>query len=98
VLHLRHGLAECVCNRFKFVCSAAAQPCKPNIILILVDDQDPDLNSTHPRYMPSLNKWFVEGGTQIVQHRINTPICCELIAVQQQQQQQQPPVKMLCLL
>jgi hypothetical protein len=68
-------------------CPAAAQPCKPNIVLILVDDQDPDLNTTHPAYMPKLNKWFVEGGVEIKQHRINTPICCKQLAAMQQQQQ-----------
>lgn len=33
---------------------------KPSFVVILTDDQDLLLNSTHPAYMPALNKYIVD--------------------------------------
>ena len=50
-------------------CSLTAQ-------VVLTDDQDQLLNSTHPRYMPALDKWFGQGGLQLRNFVVSTSVCC----------------------
>lgn len=45
---------------------------KPNIVLIMTDDQDVD--ST--RYMPKLQKTLVDHGTTFTNSFVSTPLCC----------------------
>ncbi|KAJ5231749.1 arylsulfatase [Penicillium citrinum] len=47
---------------------------KPNIIFILVDDQDSLLDSIS--YMPNLNKHLTQQGTFYRNHFVTTAICC----------------------
>ncbi|KXZ51607.1 hypothetical protein GPECTOR_12g571 [Gonium pectorale] len=56
-------------------CGAVSQR-RPNIIVILTDDQDYMLNSTHPRYMPALNTHLAEAGLQLRNFLISTAACC----------------------
>ncbi|KAG2489560.1 hypothetical protein HYH03_012011 [Edaphochlamys debaryana] len=56
--------------------AAKAASSKPNIIMILTDDQDYVLNSTHPRYMPELDRLMRRRGLEV--RHFTTPIasCC----------------------
>ena len=45
---------------------------KPNIIIILTDDQDVD----SMKYMPKLNKHLVERGVNFTEAFVTTPVCC----------------------
>lgn len=47
---------------------------RPNIIFILVDDQDLLLDSI--RYMPNLNKHLAQEGTFYRNHFVTTALCC----------------------
>jgi hypothetical protein len=47
---------------------------RPNIIFILVDDQDLLLDSVH--YMPNLNKHLAQEGTFYRNHFVTTALCC----------------------
>ena len=49
---------------------------QPNIILILSDDQDLMMNSTHPAYMPNVNKWIVDQGLSVDYFTACTSLCC----------------------
>ncbi len=40
------------------------------------DDQDDLLNSTHPHYMPALNKHLAAEGTRVTDFIVSTPLCC----------------------
>ncbi|GFR41740.1 hypothetical protein Agub_g2493 [Astrephomene gubernaculifera] len=48
----------------------------PNFIVIVTDDQDDILNSTHPYYMPALNKYLAQGGTRLSNFVVSTGVCC----------------------
>ncbi|KAG2425492.1 hypothetical protein HXX76_013701 [Chlamydomonas incerta] len=63
-------LAACRCGH------ATGATKRPNIVLIMTDDQDYMLNSTHPYYMPQLHRLVRRRGLE-VQHFI-TPVasCC----------------------
>ena len=57
--------------------SSSAPPAnQPNIILILSDDQDLMMNTTHPAYMPNLNKWIIEQGLGVDYFTACTSLCC----------------------
>ncbi len=45
-------------------------------VVLLVDDQDELLNSTHPHYMPALDKHLAQGGTRLSDFTVPTPVCC----------------------
>lgn len=47
---------------------------KPNIVLILTDDQDLHMNSMD--YLPHINKHLVDQGTFFKRHFCTTAICC----------------------
>lgn len=44
----------------------------PNFVVIFVDDQDYLLNTTHPSYMPALNKHIIDKGLQLRNFLIST--------------------------
>lgn len=48
----------------------------PNFVVIMSDDQDDLLNSTHPHYMPALNKHLGLGGARLTDFTVSTPLCC----------------------
>lgn len=50
------------------------QETRPNIILILTDDQDLHMNSVN--YMPLLKKHIIDHGTSYKHHYCSTAICC----------------------
>ena len=52
----------------------SAEPTRPNIIFILVDDQDLQLESLS--YMPLLDKHLAKKGTFFKNHFAPTAICC----------------------
>ncbi|PNW86422.1 hypothetical protein CHLRE_02g085850v5 [Chlamydomonas reinhardtii] len=58
-----------------FSCGASTRDDRPNIVLVLVDDQDYMLNSTHPRYMPELDRLVRQRGLE-VQHFITSYASC----------------------
>ncbi|GIL64703.1 hypothetical protein Vafri_18588, partial [Volvox africanus] len=61
------------------ICVAIAsgqQFSRPNFLVIVTDDQDYMLNSTHPAYMPMLNQHIVEPGLQLRNFLISTAACC----------------------
>lgn len=47
---------------------------RPNIVVILTDDQDLHLNSLD--YMPLLKKYITDKGTFYKRHYCTTAICC----------------------
>jgi arylsulfatase A-like enzyme len=47
---------------------------KPNIILLLTDDQDIVTHSLD--YMPTLNRLLIERGTKFNNAFVHTPLCC----------------------
>ncbi|GIL77381.1 hypothetical protein Vretimale_2794 [Volvox reticuliferus] len=62
-----------------FICFAVVsgqQFTRPNFLVIVTDDQDYMLNSTHPAYMPMLNQYIVEPGLQLRNFLISTAACC----------------------
>jgi N-acetylglucosamine-6-sulfatase len=50
------------------------QDAKPNIVVILTDDQDLHMDSIN--YMPLLKKHVIEHGTFFKSHYCSTAICC----------------------
>ncbi|GLI61011.1 hypothetical protein VaNZ11_003273 [Volvox africanus] len=48
----------------------------PNFVVILTDDQDEVLNSTHPAYMPALNYLLGARGTRFANTLVSTSVCC----------------------
>ncbi|CAG1962728.1 unnamed protein product [Fusarium graminearum] len=54
--------------------AVASKPSKPNIILILTDDQDIHMQSMD--YMPLLKKYMVDKGTSYQHHYCTTAVCC----------------------
>ncbi|KAJ3545879.1 hypothetical protein NM208_g2294 [Fusarium decemcellulare] len=54
--------------------AAATQTTKPNIILILTDDQDVHMQSMD--YMPRLQKYMADEGTLYKRHYCTTAVCC----------------------
>jgi hypothetical protein len=51
---------------------AAATTARPNVLIIVTDDQSID----ELGFMPSLGKWFAAGGTRFSQGYVTTPLCC----------------------
>jgi arylsulfatase A-like enzyme len=51
---------------------AAATTARPNVLIIVTDDQSID----ELGFMPSLGKWFAAGGTKFSQGYVTTPLCC----------------------
>ncbi|GLC42652.1 hypothetical protein PLESTB_001123900 [Pleodorina starrii] len=49
---------------------------KPNIVLIMVDDQDYLLNSTHPAYMPKLHQYIGSQGLHLNNFIVTSSLCC----------------------
>lgn len=49
---------------------------QPNVVLILVDDQDYLLNSTNARYMPNLHKYIANQGMHLNNFLVTTSLCC----------------------
>lgn len=47
---------------------------RPNIVLIMTDDQDRRLGST--AFQPSLQRELLAKGTEFTQHYTNTALCC----------------------
>lgn len=47
---------------------------KPNVVFILTDDQDTHMNSLD--YMPLLNKYLLNEGTNYDRHYCTVSICC----------------------
>jgi len=54
--------------------SLTGQDIRPNIIVILTDDQDQHLDSVS--YMPLLKKHIIDQGTYYKRHYCTTAICC----------------------
>lgn len=48
----------------------------PNFFVILTDDQDLVLNSTHPSFMPNLNKFITTMGMRFDHFFASSPECC----------------------
>ncbi|KAG2448697.1 hypothetical protein HYH02_006053 [Chlamydomonas schloesseri] len=55
---------------------AAKGETRPNIIVIVTDDQDYMLNSTHREFMPQLNRHLADSGLQLRNFLISTAACC----------------------
>ncbi|GFR47079.1 hypothetical protein Agub_g8766 [Astrephomene gubernaculifera] len=51
-------------------------PQQPNFVLILTDDQDEVLNSTHAAYMPALQRLLGSRGTRFANTQVPTSVCC----------------------
>ncbi|KAG2489558.1 hypothetical protein HYH03_012009 [Edaphochlamys debaryana] len=51
-------------------------PDKPNIVLIVTDDQDYVLNSTHPAYQPALDKYLRRRGLELPNFLTHVASCC----------------------
>lgn len=49
-------------------------PYKPNIVIIITDDQDLHMNSID--YMPLLQKHIIDQGTFYKRHYCSTALCC----------------------
>lgn len=56
------------------VLAASAAAARPNIIVVLTDDQDAQMNSID--YMPLLQKHLVDQGTTFTRHYCTIAICC----------------------
>ncbi|KAH9900185.1 Arylsulphatase [Xylariomycetidae sp. FL2044] len=52
----------------------AAGQTKPNVVFVLVDDQDALLNSLD--YMPNVQKYLVDQGTSYTRHYCTVSLCC----------------------
>lgn len=61
---------------FSLLCCALIAPiyCKPNIILLLTDDQDLTLGGMTP--LPFTKELFESGGATLKNFFVNTPVCC----------------------
>jgi len=55
------------------VASRAAEPSRPNILIIVTDDQRTDGTMTA---MPKTEAWFKDGGTWFPNGSVTTPLCC----------------------
>eukprot|EP00198_Chlamydomonas_reinhardtii_P013150 XP_001702487.1 predicted protein [Chlamydomonas reinhardtii] len=55
---------------------AAKGETRPNIIVIVTDDQDYMLNSTNREFMPQLNRHLADSGLQLRNFLISTAACC----------------------
>ncbi|EFJ52546.1 hypothetical protein VOLCADRAFT_86751 [Volvox carteri f. nagariensis] len=49
---------------------------RPNFVVIVTDDQDEVLNSTHPAYMPALSSLLGSEGTRFANTLVSTSVCC----------------------
>ncbi len=49
---------------------------KPNFVVLLVDDQDYLLNSTHRAYMPKLHQYIGDRGIHLNNFVVSTSLCC----------------------
>ncbi|KAG2482631.1 hypothetical protein HYH03_018439 [Edaphochlamys debaryana] len=62
------------------LCAAAAcsiaQRVKPNFVIVVTDDQDDVYNSTHPYYMPALDRQLRKRGVHLNNFIVNTAVCC----------------------
>jgi N-acetylglucosamine-6-sulfatase len=56
------------------VSSGAASPPRPNLLLILVDDQA--MNTFKAKFMPDTYRWVVRPGTKFVDGLAAPPLCC----------------------
>ncbi|KAG2484799.1 hypothetical protein HYH03_016452 [Edaphochlamys debaryana] len=56
--------------------SRPIDPPRPNFVVILTDDQDDLLNSTHPHFMPALDKHLRQQGTRLSNFVVSTGVCC----------------------
>ena len=55
-------------------CATTAANARPNILLLITDDQDVLVGGTD--HMPLLNKLLVKEGTTFSNFFVHTPICC----------------------
>lgn len=55
-------------------CDCEEHPSKPNIIVILTDDQDLHLDSMN--YMPGVKKYLTDEGTYFNHHFATISLCC----------------------
>ena len=55
------------------VASRAAEPSRPNILIIITDDQRTDGTMAA---MPKTQAWFADGGTWFPNGLVTTPLCC----------------------
>lgn len=56
---------------FLSVCGAGAQPNRPNLIVVLLDDADVDITES----MPRLRSLMIEKGARFTSNIANTPLC-----------------------
>ncbi|KAG2487607.1 hypothetical protein HYH03_013746 [Edaphochlamys debaryana] len=56
--------------------TASAPTRRPSFVIILTDDQDDLLNSTHPHFMPALNARLAQEGTRLSNFVVPTGFCC----------------------
>ncbi|KAL9095114.1 MAG: hypothetical protein Q9165_002717 [Trypethelium subeluteriae] len=54
--------------------ATAASSKQPNIVFILTDDQDARMNSLD--YMPKVQKYLINEGTQFQKHYAHVALCC----------------------
>jgi N-acetylglucosamine-6-sulfatase len=54
--------------------ASASVTTKPNVLLILVDDQA--MNTFKPAYMPEVYRWIVKPGTKFTSGLAAPPLCC----------------------